>query len=157
MADNKLVVVPPTRSGVVTSKTSAVPLSSKISGWSEYFPDQCPPADARRDTLEAYRLVGNAPPTAEDFLPTVIEFPHRQFPPEGLCIACGVSVFRKAADAVKMRARYKPLRDKRIAKGTIEPDDGLVLETGKLTHMTWWLQTVIPHARFGEVLSDVTY
>mgnify|MGYP000844256628 CR=1 FL=1 len=123
--------------------------------WPEYFPDQCPPAEARRDTLEAYRLVSSDPPAAEDFLPAFIEAPHRQFPPDKLCMACGVSVFKTAADAMRTRARFKPLRAKRIAKGSISPEDGAVLETGQLTHTTWWLQTLTPHAKFNEVLPDV--
>jgi hypothetical protein len=70
-------------------------------------------------------------------------------------MACGVSVFRTAADAVRTKNRFKPLRSKLVAKGRIEPEDGLILETGEPTHTTWWLQTVSPHARFIEVLFDV--
>lgn len=123
--------------------------------WPEYFPDQCPPAEARRDTLEAYRLVANYTPTAEDFLPTLIEVPHRQFTPDKLCMACGVSVFKTAADAMRARAKFKPLKGKLIAKGLIRPEDGTILETGEPTHTTWWLQTPTPHAMFNEVLPDV--
>lgn len=124
--------------------------------WPDYFPDQCPPAEARRDTIQVYRLVGSSPPTVHDFLPTVVEAPHRQFPADKLCLACGVSVYRDAADAMKQRAKYKPLRDKLLAKGTIMPEDGPILETGRLSHVTWWLQTSTPHVRFDEVIPDVT-
>lgn len=124
--------------------------------WPDYFPDQCPPAESRLDTLVVYRLVEATPPTALDFQPTVLESPHRQFPPDKLCMACGVSVFKDAEDARRSRDKYKPLRNKKIARGTITPEDGLVLETGKPTHVTWWLQTANPHARFGEVMADVT-
>ena len=123
--------------------------------WPDYFPDRCPPSDARTDSIEAFRLVGSAPPAPVDFLPLLIEAPHRGFTPEKLCMACGVSVFRTAADAIRTKNRFKPLRAKHVARGRIEPEDGLILETGQPTHATWWLQTAAPHARFTEVLADV--
>lgn len=124
--------------------------------WPNYFPEQCPPAEARQDTLLVYRLVEGSSPTARDFQPTIVESPHRPFPPDNLCMTCGVSVFKDLADARRQREKYKPLREKKIARGTVMPADGSVLETGKPTHVTWWLQTTTPHARFGEVLPDVT-
>ena len=122
--------------------------------WPDYFPEQCPPAEARQDTLLVYRLVEGSPPTERDFQPTIVESPHRQFPPDKLCMASGVSVFKNPADARRKREKYKPLREKKIARGTIQPEDGFVLETGEQSHVTWWLQTTTPHARFDEVLSD---
>jgi hypothetical protein len=50
-----------------------------------------------------------------------------------------------------MRARFKPLRSKKIARGRIGEDDGLVLETFQPSHMTWWLQTPTPHINFVEL------
>jgi hypothetical protein len=123
--------------------------------WPDYFPKQCPPAEARSDTIEVYRLVDHDPPTADDFRPIRIEAPHRPFSADQLCLACGVSVFKTVADAVRTRLRFRPLRSKRIAKGTVMPDDGLVLETGEPTHTTWWLQTITPQSSFAEVLPDV--
>jgi hypothetical protein len=120
--------------------------------WPEYFPDQCPPSDARQDELSVFRLVTNCPPTANDFLPTIIESPHRRFSGEELCLACGVSVFKDKADILKTRERFKPLRDKKLAYGMIKPTDGLIKETGQPSHVTWWLRTDHPHASFHEVI-----
>lgn len=119
--------------------------------WPDYFPEQCPPSDARQDDLKVFRLVTSSPPTADDFLPTTIESPHRKFTGEELCMACGVSVFKNIADIIKMRDRFKPLRTKKIAYGTITFSDGLVKETGQPSHVTWWLQTNEPHATFREI------
>jgi hypothetical protein len=120
--------------------------------WPSFFPPSCPPPAAQPDSIEAFRLVSNDPPLPSDFLPTVQEAPHRSFGPDQVCIACGVSVFRTAADAERTRARFKPLRHKRVARGTIEPEDGLLLQTGQPTHTTWWLATATPHVKFTEVL-----
>ncbi len=120
--------------------------------WFDDFPEQCPPSDARQDTLEVFRLVSNIPPRADDFLATKREFPHRNFADDVLCNAHGVSVFQKHDDILKKREHFKKaLGHKKIAVGTITQDDGLVKETGGLSHVTWWLQTDEPHKTFKEV------
>lgn len=121
-----------------------------MSKWPEYFPEQCPPAEARYDNVQVFRLVDGVPLSAEDFRPTVIEWPHRAFGADKLCAACGVSVFRNLQDVLKTRARFNPLRNKKIARGHITERDGLVLETFEPTHMTWWLQTSTPQVNFIE-------
>lgn len=123
--------------------------------WPTFFPDQCPPEEARADELLVYRLVANRPPSADDFLPALIEQPHRDFELAKLCLACGVSVFKNIEDAKKRRERFKPLRHKYIAVGTIIQKDGLVLETCADSHVTWWLQTDEPHRTFREVNDNV--
>lgn len=121
------------------------------SEWPEFFPKlDCPPSAARRDEITVFRLVSSLPPAASDFLPTCVEHPHRTFATDQHCVSCGVSVFRDMRDAAAMRLKFKPLRDKKIAKGQITPVDGFVLETGRPSHMTWWLQTPAPHASFAE-------
>mgnify|MGYP006961701287 FL=1 len=122
--------------------------------WPDYYPPECPPPDARRDTIDVYRLVSADPPVPSDFVPVVLEMPHRTFAPEKFCIACGLSVFQSLEGALRVRARYKPLRNKRLARGTIQPQDGLVLETGESSHTTWWCQSKAPHANFTKVLND---
>lgn len=124
--------------------------------WPHYFPDQCPPPAARAEELRAYRLVDQAPPTRADFLPLVVEQPHRKFDPQLLCYACGVSVFKNIADLRSRMARYKPLRGKRIAACFIRATDGLILESFSDSHVTWWLRTDFPEATFREVIEDVS-
>ena len=69
-----------------------------MAAWPSYFPVECPPADARKDDVWVYRLVANVPPSLNDFLPAKIEQPERQFKPNEICAACGVSVFRDVQD-----------------------------------------------------------
>ncbi|WP_306553758.1 hypothetical protein [Acidovorax sp.] len=123
--------------------------------WPNYFPPQCPPATARQDDVLVYRLVNSAPPTLDDFKPTKIEQPERTFAEDEICAACGVSVFRNVKDIVKKQSRYKALRSKKIAFGSISHNDGLVLETFTPSHMTWWLQTSAPHRNFIEYIENV--
>lgn len=108
------------------------------------------------DDVVVYRLVGNIPPSQIDFLPTKIEQPEREFKPHEVCASCGVSVFRNVQDLIKKRSRFKPLRNKKIARGQITKSDGLVLETFGPSHMTWWLQTMSPHVNFVEHPEDGT-
>ena len=120
--------------------------------WPEYYPENCPPNEARKETLEVYRLVDNNPPVKKDFLPSIIEYPNRQFP--DICLACGVSVFTDIRGTKRTKKRYKALRNKKIAKGKIFKDDGLILETLSKYHITWWLQTEEPHITFTEIFDD---
>lgn len=119
--------------------------------WPDYFPDQCPPKDSRKDEMTVFRLVSDSPPSARDFVPTIIDQPHRSFAPSEVCRACGVSVFTNIEDAKCMRSRFSPLRNKKLAIGTITQEDGVVLETGTGSHITWWLQTEQPQRGFREV------
>lgn len=119
--------------------------------WPANYPDKCPPDDARQDEISVYRLVSNTPPTVEDFKATIEEQPHRPFTSDQICMAHGVSVFRDKADALKQRARFNALKNKKVAFGKITKNDGMIKETGQPTHMTWWLQTSAPHASFSEV------
>jgi hypothetical protein len=118
--------------------------------WYEDFPAECPPTEAREDDVLVYRLVSSVPPTASDFLPAKAEHPERNFKPDEVCAACGVSVFRSVQDIIKKQSLYKALRSKKVAIGQITCADGLVLETFKPSHMTWWLRTSTPHSNFTE-------
>lgn len=124
--------------------------------WPDYFPEQCPPSQARGEELRVFRLVSQNPPTKEDFLPSIIEQPHRKFDTEEFCCACGVSVFKDIADVKVKMARYKALRKKQIAMCEIKEQDGLILETFSGSHVTWWLRTDTPHSTFREVVENVT-
>lgn len=124
--------------------------------WFDDFPKQCPPSDARQDTLDVFRLVSNIPPKADDFLSNIKESPHRPFSSDVLCNAHGVSVYKKYEDIVDTRKKYpKAHGRKKIVVGTITPEDGLLKETFAPSHVTWWLQTDEPHKTFKEV-QDVT-
>lgn len=146
----QLVDLSKLRNNIDNRAARAMAHEDAVAIWPDHFPEQCPPLAARRDNIQVFRLVNQTPPTAEDFLPTDKEWPHRSFPKEALCAACGVSVFRNVEDVIKKMARYPALRHKKIARGQIKESDGLVLETFQPSHMTWWLQTSTPHLSFSE-------
>jgi hypothetical protein len=43
--------------------------------WPDYFPENCPPQNARRDSFKVYRLVDNDPPCQNDFVPNKLLYP----------------------------------------------------------------------------------
>lgn len=108
----------------------------------------CPPPGARKDEVLVYRLVSNDPPTKNDFLPTCVEYPHRSFRPEDHCVSQSVSVFTNVEALENKKTRYKNLKEKFIAIGHILREDGQVLETCSEHHLSWWLETDMPHRNF---------
>ncbi len=111
------------------------------------LPADCPPKDAYRTTLTVYRLVKSDPPAPSDFVP-VAHVPQRNITPQDLCCAHGLSVFEHRADAEEKKRLFKNLRACDISVGTISPSDGLVKQTFKPSHHTWWVECLQPHLLF---------
>lgn len=148
----------PTLGSSLTSAVGGQPDSPLAYAIASVATEPCPPGNARNDEVVVYRLVSGSPPTKEDFLPTCMDegFPHREFPPEKLCIAQGVSVFTNEKAIDKKRKRYQKLNEKLIAIGTIFKEDGRVLETCSKFHLTWWLETDVPHCNFRLVTNNAS-
>lgn len=124
----------------------------RYNGWPEYFPPSCPPLEAQPDNFVAFRIVSSNPPAKQDFESHYIA--KIKFSPDKLCLACGLSIFRSLNDVNLVRKRYKPLREKLIAQGSITANDGVVLQTGPANHWTWWTNTVTCHAGFSVIESE---
>lgn len=127
--------------------------SRLVTQWPGHFPASCPPPQAHVAEFEAFRLVSTAPPSGDDFVAhSVAGLP---FPAEELCRACGLSVYRDLNDAKRARARYKPLKNKLIARGFIKGTDGVVMQTSTPpSHYTWWVATAVPAACFPHVEAE---
>lgn len=126
--------------------------------WEFNLPEQCPPANARQDEIEVYRLVKNSPPDKEDFFPLSLESktPHQDFDDFKKCCSHGVSVFKDIKCIKRTQRRYKKLKKQKITKGVITKEDGLLLETFSGSHVTWWIASdKEPHKRFSEVRENV--
>lgn len=114
--------------------------NSKDTGtFRDELPEGCPPENAdkiRRETI-CYRLVHNDPPIADDFRSQRTLEPHRDFGVSE-CRARGLSIFMKAADAVRVAQRSRNLRGAKLAQLTLNQGAGYIKQTGSRTHHTWW-------------------
>ncbi|CAK1770519.1 conserved hypothetical protein [Vibrio crassostreae] len=130
--------------------------------WTHPLPTQCPPQDAKpvNGTLKVYRLVETVPSTDKDWLPyselEKIEppkVPHEDFDDFVNCVKHGISVFTKLR-CVKGKRKMKKFKGFKIIEGNITSNDGVVLQTYKPSHHTWWLKTDNPSVTFSEVIID---
>lgn len=108
--------------------------------WPTFFPEDCPPVSAKDlEAAEVYRLADKNPPSDGDFIPHRIKFPQKEFADE--CKACGLSIFTKIEDIIKLQKRTPALRNKFIASGNLLPNMGKIMHTpkGGNSHHTWWI------------------
>jgi len=116
--------------------------------WPDYFPAQCPPAEARAENKKVYRFVHNNPPSRDDFKSLYGLNPDKEWG-DIFCRACGVSVWDSYEVACKKKEKTKLFRNSQIAEGNILENSGLILETFKKNHFTWWITPgVIPEVLF---------
>lgn len=117
---------------------------SNQSDWPDVFPEGVPPDSAVPADGDAFRLVGNIPPSDLDFLSTYEESPRRQVKDDGIGMFFGVSFHRDLSCSIRTRARYRPLRSRRIVVGTLKNDHGVCLATPTScgpSHLTVWRRT----------------
>jgi hypothetical protein len=108
--------------------------------WPDFFPEGVPPEEAQPAQGEAFRIVRDIPPADSDFLSSIQEQPNRNFRDDQIWMACGVSFHRELACSQRTRDRYKPLRNRYIAQGTLKNEHGVALATHKQggSHFTVW-------------------
>jgi hypothetical protein len=102
-----------------------------------HFPENCPPDTAKPANGEVFRYIDKEIPQECDFQSYfVLGKPFRQ---EHKCEACGCSVYvsEKAARARAAKAPF--LRRKKLAKGRLSPEWGVMAETWGTGHHTWWV------------------
>ena len=105
--------------------------------WSERLPDQCPPDVALNpDGLVFYRLCSAPPPTLDDFKSQRANCPTCNFKVDE-CITSSLSVWDdidKCLNLLKL-PRHK---GKAAMQLELSSNDGLVLQTFKPNHYSWW-------------------
>ena len=114
--------------------------------WADELPENCPPEEvciANNDVF--YRLIHHTDHTTpEDWQNTITEQPKRKFTPEQIIYAAGMSVLNTeevARDKLKMPfMKNKGLIG--VAKISLIPEDGVVLQTFYESHYTWWRTTL---------------
>ena len=112
--------------------------------WPHFYPENCPPAEARLASGKVYRLVRRDPPQAEDFKPLFEENPQRfrNEPSTKICIACGLSVHTNLQDSERLRKRVRKFKNRQIAEGELHPTFGMMQHSPSSnfkSHHTWWL------------------
>ncbi len=110
--------------------------------WPEYFPQDCPPDDAREASDRVYRFIEQDRPTPEDFLTVRELYPTRKFPEtEKECRACAISVFASKED-LRLTRRFGRFRNAKIAIGYLTPEAGILKHTPtpktNNSHHSWW-------------------
>lgn len=126
---------------------SAVPAPAAV--WPDYFPAECPPADAAPAVGTLYRFTKKQTPDAKDVTCHWNRFEqHREeWARDGRqCQACGLSVYLTVETARQKRAMIPALRKAHVHRVTLVTADGKLKNTpsvGDPEHHTWWAQSTI--------------
>ena len=111
--------------------------------WPDFYPANCPPAEAEPASGTVYRLVRHNPPQAEDFVTFFERNPGRfKNEPNMMCQSCGVSVYTDMQDVKRLKNRYKRRFGRRkIAEGELNPTHGVIQHTPskEKSHHSWWV------------------
>jgi len=94
----------------------------------------CPPEDAVPTNGRIWRIVKNDPPTADDFQ-TYLELGKAMG--AAPCRRCGLSVQITEKDARHMAETFNYLGN-HLASANLGSDRGVVRQTGRVPHHTWW-------------------
>ena len=119
--------------------------STLAPSWPADFPAACPPTEANNAAGVVFRYLrpDSSSPSAVDFRQTRYDVPHRDY--AGLeCQSCGVSVNSDKAESLALSAKFpKAFRNRKLAKGMLQPIFGKTLptpsEVAGAHHLTWWI------------------
>lgn len=108
--------------------------------WTEKLPDKCPPEEAfDPDGLTFYRFAITNPPTENDFQSQRQLNPFTNYPNISECTVRSLSIWddlEKCLNLLKLpRHKNKP---KIVMQLNLVTGDGLVLQTFKPNHFSWW-------------------
>lgn len=108
--------------------------------WFEDLPDKCPPEDAYESSGQAfYRIAEGDPVKDSDFFSQKKMDPGRIFSGKGIdeCIIRAVSMFDNVEDA-RSKLKLPKFKNCCIAEVVLNKKDGLVKQTFKQSHYSWW-------------------
>ena len=108
--------------------------------WPLYFPNDCPPDDAKDTDNKVFRFVADSPLTMSDFRIYKEMHPNQVYG-RLECQACGLSVYLDYNDVVEAKRNIPGFSKKQIAVGQLIPGDGVIKPTPSLkdsSHHTWW-------------------
>jgi hypothetical protein len=103
----------------------------------ENLPRECPPADAFEldSPTDFWRLIEDDSPSELDLIPHLLKYPERCFDDE--CCAMGLSIYAKRECVIEVK-KLPRLKNLKIYRITLDESTGLVKQTFKPSHHTWW-------------------
>ena len=108
-----------------------------IKMWFEELPEQCPPSDAINPNGNVYyRLVETFPPACKDFWSHRKAWPEKVFKVDE-CRAKSVSIFDHVDECRKL-TKLPLHKDKYIVQLALISSDGVLKQTGRKSHHSWW-------------------
>jgi len=105
--------------------------------WYEELPEKCPPSDAYNPNGKFYyRLVQDLKNCEADLVSHRFLDPEKKFNADE-CICRAVSVFENIEDCENL-TKLPRHKNKHILKLKLNQNDGLIKQTGKPSHHSWW-------------------
>ena len=107
--------------------------------WPDFYPVNCPPAEAKPASDTLYRLVQHDPAQEEDFKTPWEEYPGRFKKPT--IENCALSVHTDPQDSQQLKNRVRKFRRRQIAEGKLNPILGMIQHRPSLekSHHAWWI------------------
>jgi hypothetical protein len=110
--------------------------------WADKMPDNCPPQDVSvADEEVFFRMIRHDSIIVdEDWFNHLVLFPNKHYSSEDKILAAGLSVNNNLED-IRNKIKLPKLRKyfKGLAKISLIPEDGVILQTGEeRSHYTWW-------------------
>jgi hypothetical protein len=114
-----------------------------MNNWVEELPEKCPPDNAfDPEGMTFYRLARTKPVSENDFLSHRKLHSNTVFKGVSECLAYSISIWDnldKCVNILKLpRHKNKP---KIVMQLDLQSRDGLVLQTFKVNHFSWWRTT----------------
>lgn len=115
--------------------------------WADVLPENCPPEEVcTADNDVFYRFTKSEDYIApEDWYNHLTLFPNREFSGDRRVMAAGLSLWNTEERLLKEGKLpiFKKLNCKGLAKISLIPEDGVILQTTKeIHHHTWWRTTM---------------
>ena len=127
-------------------------MENNVRSFPAYFPEGCPPADAKSEEIVLFRLCKTTVPAADDFLSFYQINPEKY---KSIIQAYGLSTYPSAEDCESAKRKSPRLRNAYagIACGQVDAENGKILRTPSKVnpaHITWWVYEGIEPQTFFE-------
>ena len=132
-------------------------MQTSETGFPDWFPPNCPPAEAADANGIVFRFVANDPVHADDFRS------HHELKlalQSNPCRRCSLSVYKSleiARDRLRaLRTRNPKRAEKHLARGELTPADGKLSQAGRDSdHYEWWAFNSVERHRSFQIVERV--